>query len=156
MKREYKVVRCKKFPGGNTVTSYEKAVGCFTFTLDSHEGENYHGVNLRIGRGKEFIAAIKSSYFPEDKQLTIEDMGTHPEYRQIGLGKIRLDEVLSFLVSKNQIPQTIVAEGVDNVILGEGEKFVKALDFQQIGNSNCWKISFEELAKRLQKKALKL
>lgn len=149
---KYRVVSCEEFPCGNTATAYEKTVGCFTFTLDSHEGENYHGVNLKISKGEEFIAAIKSSYFPDVKQLTIEDMGTRPNYRQIGLGKIRLGEVLSFLVSKGQTPQTIVAEGVDDTILNQGEKFVKALDFQQIGNSDCWKISFEELAKRVQKK----
>ena len=152
MERKYRVISYEKFPSGNTATAYEKVVGCFTFTLDSHEGENYHGVNLRISKGEEFIAAIKSSYFPDVKQLTIEDMGTHPGYRQIGLGKIRLGEVLSFLISKGQTPQTIVAEGVDNVILGEGEKFVKALGFQHVGNRSSWQVSFEELNKRLEKK----
>lgn len=158
---KYRIISCEKFPVGKA-TTYEKTVGCFTFTLDSYGNENHHGVNFRITKGEEFIAAIKSSYFPNIKQLTIEDMGTHPSYRQIGLGKLRLKEVLSFLISNSQAPETVVAEGVittedaiaagmDSERLSQGEKFVKAIGFRQIGNSDCWQISFEELVKRLQK-----
>jgi len=153
MERKYRQVSCERFSGSDYVhTAYEKAVGCFVFRLDDHDDKRADEMFLEIKKGDVGIGFIKTAYFYDKKVLFIQDMSTHHDYIRIGLGRTRLEEILSFLNSKGETPKTIIAEGVGYLGIPHGEEFVKALGFQHVGNRDSWQVSFEELSKRLQKK----
>lgn len=153
---EYKQTSCVTFPEtGYVVSTHEKTIDNLVLKLDSHKGKNENTVNLKIEKDGKEIAFIRSVYFPDEKLLSIEDMDTHFAYRRKGLGKLRVKEVISFLSSKSETPQTIIAEGVGYLGIPDGEQFVKVLGFQKMGDSDNWRVSIEELNKGLKKITLK-
>ncbi len=147
---QYKETYRKTYPEtGYVVSTHEKVIDNLILKIISNKGKDNHSISLRIFKNEKGIAFIISTYFSDEKILFIQDMDTHFAYRKKGLGRLRVKEVISFLASKGEEPQTIIAEGVGYLGIPDGKQFVKALGFQPIENSSNWKVSFEELNKKL-------
>jgi GNAT superfamily N-acetyltransferase len=142
---KYKQTSCVTYSEtGTVVSTHEKTIDNLVLKLEYHKRKNANTVDLKIEKDREEIAFIRSIYFSDEKLLLIEDIDTHRDYRRKGLGKLRVKEVISFLRSKGETPQTIIAQEVGYLkYLGipDGEQFIKTLGFQPIENSNDWKVS---------------
>jgi GNAT superfamily N-acetyltransferase len=148
--QEYKEIsHIEHLETGHVDSIYEKTINDFVLRLNSNKGEYAYAISLYISKNGKNIAFIRTAYFPDEKMLLIEDIDTHFGYRRKGLGRLRLREVISFLSSKGEKPQTVIVEGVGYLGTLDGEGFVKKLGFHPIENSLDWRVSFEELNKRL-------